>query len=354
MASVNKLGRGTAAYDRFNEMIRYFITGAQGFLGRYLVSHLLDNPDAEVLGIGRSPVSAATFSHSVGLRICRIPAPLPTELTTALGRRYHYVSVDLRDQVRLTHILSDFQPHFIFHLASGLRDDPLAHLIGANIEGTASLLEALAASGTRVQKLVLASTGGVYGVPAALPILETAVCNPVDAYSATKLAAEHLSRILADRYRIPAVWARLFNLLGPGQDERHICGKLLAELTAPSEDRAQRVIHMGTLQTTRDFIDVRDAACALRLLAETAEVCTYNVASGTETQMASLVNMAIEACGLNGCVEIDSRGCRTFDIPRHYASKVRLHAIGFRCRFEVSQSLSDIVTYYRRLVWKNL
>src|SRR5207237_9927728 len=80
---------------------RVFVPGAQGFVGRYVTAHVLaSRPDAEVVGIGRSPELRDTFPHSIRWADARLPAPLPTELElTSSHPPYHYASADPIDLV---------------------------------------------------------------------------------------------------------------------------------------------------------------------------------------------------------------------------------------------------------------
>ena len=212
---------------------RILVTGAQGFLGRYLVAHLLRaDPSSEVLGLGRSPRLEDSFTHSLQWGASRLKAPLPDELRDAFqSPHYHYVSLDLTRQPELTGLLTDFRPHRIFHLASGLRDAPPDHLFRTNVEGIISLVEAIREAGIEPPTLILGSTGFLYGAVETdrLPIHEGTPCAPIDLYGVSKLAAENASRILVRRYDLPALWARIFNLVGPGQEERHVCGRLSSQ-----------------------------------------------------------------------------------------------------------------------------
>ncbi len=201
---------------------RVLISGAQGFVGRYLVAHLLEaDEDIEVLGVGRSPSQMQTFTHVVRWGSRTLPAPLTETLQIQNPRgRYRYRVTDIGHRAELCQRLRDFRPHVVIHLASGLRDDAAEYLFRTNVEGTIHLIEAIAASGIELDMLILGSTGGVYGRPeaASLPLAEEAPCEPIDLYASSKLAAEHASRILTTRYGIPTIWARLFNLVGAGQD----------------------------------------------------------------------------------------------------------------------------------------
>ena len=61
-----------------------------------------------------------------------------------------------------------------------------------NVGGTLNLLEAMVAAG--VPRLVFSSTCAVYGQPDEVPIAETAVPRPVNAYGASKLAVDLMIR----------------------------------------------------------------------------------------------------------------------------------------------------------------
>ena len=338
---------------------RFLVTGAQGFVGRYLVSRLLSShSEVTVLGVGRSSRLDDTFTHSVSWNTQLIQAPLPEALKTSrYGDRYQYASIDIRDRVGLSEILRGFRPHVLIHLASGLRDDPPDYLFRLNFEGTIHLVEAIKESGIEVQRLIVGSTGGVYGSPAegSLPIKESASCTPADLYSASKLAAEHASRILTTQYRIPTIWARLFNLVGPGLDERHACGRFASTVAAIVKKELPPVIKVGRLDTTRDFVNVVDVAYALELLAEKGTAGEiYNVGSGTESSIGSVLNILLNLAGLEDSVKIEHTTSRANDIARHFADIGRLESLGFRPRYDLRQSLEQLLLYYVETVAEQL
>ncbi|HKP13388.1 MAG TPA: NAD-dependent epimerase/dehydratase family protein [Blastocatellia bacterium] len=334
---------------------RYLITGAQGFVGRYLVAHLLNaESGAEILGIGRSPASDDRFTHAVHWGAVRLAAPLPRELDEVFSdRRYRYAAVDLRQRAELTRVIKDYRPEAVFHLAAALRDDPPESLFRINVEGTIHLIEAIAESAIERPRLIFGSSGGVYGIPHgdALPLGESHPCRPIDFYSISKLAAEQAAWALARLYKIPLIVTRLFNLVGPGQDERHACGKFASTLAAIAANQLPRQITVGALATTRDFLDVRDAAAALHLLSERGEAgAAYNVGSGNETGIGAVLAIALRAAGLAGSVEVRAGANRALDIPRHFADIRRLKALGFRPRLSLERSIEDLFRYYFKTV----
>ncbi|MBV8550399.1 MAG: NAD(P)-dependent oxidoreductase [Acidobacteriaceae bacterium] len=330
---------------------RWLITGAQGFVARYATSCILQSsPDAVVLGIGRSERLDGWFSHRISSVTGRIRAPLPPEISHALDQRYEYKTVDVRVKQQVRSILSDFQPQFVLHLASCLRGDPRPQLLRSNIEGTVTLLQAVSEVRAEHPKVVVGSSGGVYGVVPSerLPIRETEPCEPVDEYSISKMAAEHWARLMARKAGIRLAIARIFNVIGPGQDERHIAGQVAAQLSALHR-RGGGALKLGALDSTRDFIDVRDLAAAIVTIAKSkTSEGLINVGSGVERPVWQLVHELLSITKMD--VPIETRSDGRIDVPRHYADITRLLASGFEPSHTFRNTLTDIWNYYQR-VW---
>src|SRR5215831_15157303 len=106
-------------------MTRYCMTGAQGFVGRYLVAQILSTEeDCAVLGLGRSSRSDDAFTHCISLAGHTARAPLPDSLRVSGDSRYQYEMADIERPNFVLKLLRNFKPDVIFHMASGLRDDP--------------------------------------------------------------------------------------------------------------------------------------------------------------------------------------------------------------------------------------
>lgn len=332
-------------------MSRVLVTGAQGFLGRYVVADWLGADEAtEVTGLGRSPRDDAVFTHEVGWRGRRWAAPVTEDLAAALeSDRYQYVSADLTDTAALTSLVGQLRPDVVIHLAGSLRDEPPEQLVRSNVGGLVSLLEAVVGSGIDPPRMVLCSSGSVYGsVPGRpLPLQEDMACAPLDPYSVSKRAAEDMGRILVRASGLRASWARVFNPVGPGQDERHLCGWLGQQVAAICAGLQPPTVSVGPLHTTRDYIDVRDTATALRRIAERgSDDTTYNVASGVETAGEEVLATLLDGPVTAEHVEIVRRPGRPSDMERHVADVSRLEALGWRRAWSLRSSLDDVVAYY--------
>jgi GDP-4-dehydro-6-deoxy-D-mannose reductase len=270
-----------------------------------------------------------------------VRAPVPRVLLPWLGTgRYQYESVPLGDRDSLRRVVANFRPDCVFHLASALHSAPEPELVATNVEGTASLLAALEGSGARI---VVGSSGSVYGHPQRLPIDEGHPCAPVNHYGATKLAAEQL----ALRNGRDIVIVRIFNVVGPGQSEDHVCGRLAARL-ATARAGATIALDVGPLTPTRDFIDVRDVAAALRLAADRAAPgSVVNVASGLEVSIGDVVSTLLRIANVE--VRIIERSDVAAGVARSVAEVTRLRQLGFEPAYGMEQSLRDLIEWYRQL-----
>ena len=97
----------------------------------------------------------------------------------------------------------------------------------------------------------------------------------------------------------------------------------------------------GPVDTTRDFLDVRDVASALHLIARKGRRdAVYNVGSGRETSIREVLSMLLRISGRTAVVAAPA------DVPagvqRHVADIARLQSIGFTPEFTLQASLWDL------------
>ncbi|MFL6050147.1 MAG: NAD-dependent epimerase/dehydratase family protein, partial [Gaiellales bacterium] len=177
--------------------MRLAVTGAQGLLGRQLVSTALDQGAEAVLGLGRSPRNDDRFTHDLEWLGRRVPAPLPAALRrAAVDDRYVYARADLCDVEAVSAVARRFRPDAVIHAAAALRDDDWDRLVASNMNALFGLVRGFASQ--RPARLVLTSTGSVYGAARGLvPFAEDGPTEPIEPYGATKRAGEDIARILA-------------------------------------------------------------------------------------------------------------------------------------------------------------
>lgn len=312
-------------------------------MGRYLTASLLESdPDAAVLGVGRSPCADGFFCYKLRETDPQL-ALLPQTITNRIDERFTYQRVDVLDSARFSDILGQFRPSIVFHLASALRHAS-GDQLRTNTLGASSLFCAFSLTGL-TPKVVLSSTGGVYGaVPDALiPIHESVLCQPLDSYAQSKLEAEQIALRVSNERGLCTVIARVFNICGPGQNDQHVCGAIASQIHSRASS-----LRVRTLQTSRDFIDVRDVARALRFLGLYGQCGNvYNVASGIETRIASVVDHLLSLAAYNGPIAVNDLPASPLpNVARHVADPSRLRALGFYCDYDLLHSLRDLLEYY--------
>jgi GDP-4-dehydro-6-deoxy-D-mannose reductase len=329
-------------------MTRYLVTGAQGFIGRHMVSHLLHcSPESIVLGIGRSPQQDSFFNYSLSCGDRRALAALPEYLRPAAVARYRYDSVDMTS-VDFARAVVDFRPTKVIHLAAMLRGAPDELIFENNVRSTVSLLDAI--SQCDVELFLFASSGGVYGKQDILPIDETAIPLALDPYSRSKLAAEELVRQFAIRSGIRIAIARIFNVLGPGQDDLHFAGRIAAQIASILAGKADPIVRTGPLSSSRDFVDVRDVCHGLWAILESHQQEVYNLGSGLETTVGELLELFFAATGLRMSVRIESESTRIEPIPRHVANIGRIASEGFLPQYKLDLCCREMLAYCARHV----
>jgi GDP-4-dehydro-6-deoxy-D-mannose reductase len=330
------------------------VTGAQGFLGRHTVAALLEDPTVRrVIGIGRSPRSSEFFTYEVPTRGRMVRAPLPPELRAVeRDARYCYLQADLRSADEIAEVLAQEGPDVVIHCAAALRDESFTELVESNVHATAALYESLAAGpdARRRPRVVFVSSGSVYGISDGrnAPRTESDPCEPLDLYAATKRFSEDLALISSSQVRAPTVVARVFNLLGPGLQPRHFASKVVHLLADHACGATVRDIPVGRLDTVRDFIDVRDAAEALVVIARDATPGKrYNVASGVPTVMRAVLDHLIRLTAEPP--PLFSLPPRALDVPALWADVAALHNLCFRTLYGLEKSLADMFSYARSL-----
>ena len=130
------------------------------------------------------------------------------------------VQCDIADRATVAVTLAQHRISVVMHFAAyayvgeSVADPALYYR--NNLGGTLSLLEAMRDTG--VDKIVFSSTCATYGIPASVPIRETAPQLPVNPYGETKLAIERALQWYGEAYGLRWVALRYFNAAGADPD----------------------------------------------------------------------------------------------------------------------------------------
>jgi GDP-4-dehydro-6-deoxy-D-mannose reductase len=298
--------------------VKALVTGAAGFVGRHLLSHLQAAGDA-VVGIDRE--------HGV----------------------------DLLDRESLDAAVEAAAPDAVYHLG-GWSDvgaswaEPRA-AFRVNAEGTLNLLEACRTAAVR--RVLIVSSADVYGKVSLgeLPLTEESPFRPVTPYAASKIAADELGLQAWLGHGLEVLRVRAFNHLGPGQTNRFVC-PALAERIARNELDGGEVVPVGNLTPRRDFTDVRDVVRAYRLLIEHGEAGeAYNVCSGEDIAISDLADRLIAMARRPMRLENDPALQRPVDVPVLRGDYTKLHkATSWNPEIPLQTTLEDVLDEWREAV----
>jgi nucleoside-diphosphate-sugar epimerase len=284
--------------------MKALVTGGAGFIGSTLSERLLEQ------GASVRAIDAFTDFY---------PRPLKERnLENLRGRAgYDFIEGDLRE-LDLSAAL-DGVTH-VFHLAAqaGVRRSwgkEFQVYTGLNVDSTQCLLEACA--NKPIERLVYASSSSVYGDEAAIPMLETALPQPVSPYGVTKLAAEQLCHLYYVNYGVPAVSLRYFTVYGPRQRPDMGFNRFFRAILD-----GKPLIQFGDGLQTRDFTFVADAVSATAAAAvRGVPGRVYNIGGGSRVSLKEVFDLLAKVSGRP--VAIDQQGPQKGDMRDTYADTTR-------------------------------
>ena len=252
--------------------MRCIVTGGAGFVGSHIVD-LLVGQGMDVLAVD----------------------DLSTGFEKNVNRKAKLVSLDIRDADALTRVCTDAD--LLFHTAALPRiqpsfDQPVEHE-EVNVIGTIRCLQAARDAGIR--KLVFSSTSAIYGNTEKLPTPEETPPDLLNPYALQKLAAEQYCFILGQRFGVPTVALRYFNVYGPrsfNEKNPHNAYTSVIGIFHRQRQSGERLTVTGDGQQSRDFVHVYDVAQANLTAALSGRVCeTYNVGSGVSVTINEVARM---------------------------------------------------------------
>jgi len=251
------------------------ITGGAGFIGSALSNRLLRQ------------------GHHV-----RVLDDLSTGNPDALDPDIHFTRGDINDRPKLWTLLQDID--CVYHLAARV-SVPESILFPSdynevNVGGTATLMEATRDAGT--PRVVLASSGAVYGDQEQSMLSEDMAPQPRSPYAVSKLSSEWYVRTIGDLSGIETICLRIFNAYGPGQRIPPSHPPIIPNFIRQSKQNGTLIFHSDGSQT-RDYVYVDDVVNAL-VAASTVQGLdqqVINVGSGTETSVRDLAKLVIETTG---------------------------------------------------------
>ncbi len=256
-------------------LMQFLVTGGAGFLGTYLCNRL------------------ARDGHAV-----RALDDLSAGDPSRLAPTVLFTRGDVADTPKLWSLLQGVD--CVYHLAARV-SVPQSILYPrdyntVNVGGTVALMEAVRDAG--VKRVVLTSSGAVYGRQAQQPVREDMPPNPDSPYAVSKLSAEYYVRTIGALWKIETVILRIFNAYGPGQALPVSHAPVVPQFIKQAIGGGSLVI-FGDGTQSRDFVYVDDVTDALVAAAMAPQVDgeVINIGSGQETPINEMIRHVERAVG---------------------------------------------------------
>jgi nucleoside-diphosphate-sugar epimerase len=276
---------------------RVLVTGGAGFIGSHLVRALL--------AAGHAVRVLDDLSTGSPERLKDLPAEL--------------LQGDVRNFAAVRRALDGAQ--LVFHLAgrrvSDAPDDPhpLWRAQEVNLGGAIHVLEA-ARQGQGTPRVVLASSGEVYGRAATYLLHEEVSPLPATPEGVQLLAVEQYARLYWESFGVPTVALRLFTTFGPGEpiDGPSLVPRLcLAALTGV--EPVIEPLGESAPRHSRDLVYVDNVVSAFLAAAEAPSVegQVFNIASGEATTAATVWSTLCELTGRRRVIDPELRAARTWE-----------------------------------------
>lgn len=304
--------------------MRVLVTGALGFAGRHLISHLIDEKE-EVLA---TDMAAGA------------------QLSTA-----QYRQLDVTRLEQCIELVSFYRPEVVYHLA-GVAFAPNAEknfevALNVNVLGCYNILRACSEIASPCRILVVTSSEVYQRIAEEdLPLTESHPVFPLHNYGLSKLMTESVVQRFSSSDLMKIVVVRAFNHIGAGQNPDFVVSNFARQLAEIAKGRVEAIIRVGNLGARRDFSDVRDIVRGYRLLAMRGQGI-YNLGSGKAISIAEILDMLIELSGLEVVIKEDPERMRPLEVPVVYGSYRKAEEdVGWKPQFELRESLKEVYQYW--------
>ena len=298
--------------------------------------------------------------------------------------KVRYVRGDVRDRAVFEPLVlaSEAVVHFAAAVSIGQSMYEIDRYVDVNTRGTALLLDILVNTKHHVEKVIVASSIGVYGEGA----YHCTTCGPVapgirsdaqmgakdweqrcpacgapvvsvptpedkalyrdNIYSMTKYHQEEMVLLIGKTYGIPAVAPRFFNVYGPRQSlSNPYAGVAAIWISRLMNGKAPVVFEDGG--QLRDFVSIHDVVACLTLMLETpgADYLPVNVGSGTTVTILDIARMLQRLLGSTIEPDVTNVG-RTFDVRHNTADIARAReTLGFEPTVSLEQGFTELIEW---------
>lgn len=303
--------------------MRFFVTGAAGFIGSHLISALIDSEQKVTV--------YDNFSNSSKEKI-----------SSLIQKRVNLIEGDILDYAKLSDSMIDHD--IVIHLAAQI---DIAESIKnpdytkkVNVEGTLNVLNSCKKN--KIKNFIGISTAAVYGNSNELPLKETSTLMPISPYGQSKLEMEKEIKNFSNNNELNSIILRLFNVFGRGQTDAY-AGVITKFFNNIKNNKPLIIFGDGTF--TRDFVHVSNVVQAIinasnKMDGKKGDV--YNISSEVRTSILELAELILSISGKH--LEINHLPSKTGDIHHSQASTdLAKKELDFVPKISLKEGLKDLL-----------
>lgn len=314
-------------------MMKYFITGGAGFIGRNLAKFLLMNGNKVVIYDNFSTGDPSILDYKTNpLRSLHTYAD---NLEIIRGDILTILSGDIENV--------DVVIHCAAHADVRNKERDFDVDIKQNTVGTQRVLDA--ASLAEVKKFVFLSTGSVYG-DATMPAKEDApIPNQTSLYGASKMAGESFVQAYSEYTDMKMYVFRLVSVLGKYYSHGHV-----VDFWQSLKKNPEKLKVLGNGYQKKSYIDVSDVVSAIMVgLLQENKINTFNVGNNSAITVRESIDVICRSMNVHPEIEygMEEQGW-IGDIPYIQLDSSRIRELGWMPKVGIKSSIINTIAWLEK------
>ena len=327
--------------------MKILITGITGMVGSHLLDFLIDNTDAQIVGISRWRSPLNNISRHV------------PEINQK--NRIFLENCDIRDSLGVHNLFSKYKFDYIFHLAAQSYphvsfNNPL-ETYQTNIDGTENVLSATLKYSPKAIVHVCSSSEVFGRVPKEkVPIDEENNFHPASPYAISKCGTDLIGRYYAEAYGLNTQVTRMFTHTGPRRGDVFMESTFAKQIALIEKGYQDPIVRVGNLDSMRTIADVRDAVKAYWKLVTTSPEpgAYYNIGGKKSLKVGEILKDLINLSTTKTIkFKTDKERLRPIDADLQIPNVTKfIKKTGWSPSISYENTLEDLLNYWRKRVEK--